>query len=85
MDYNYLYTVEAVYMGRLGTGYSCLLYPLSHISSTIDRARGSKYVCQLSVASYTRFPFKRPPLQLFLGSFGFHRFLNSNVLLLTQF
>ena len=27
-----LYTVEAAYMGRLGTGYSCLIYPLSLIS-----------------------------------------------------
>ena len=29
---SYISTVEAAYMGRLGTVYSCLLYPLSLIS-----------------------------------------------------
>ena len=32
-------TVEAAYMGRLGTGLSGLLYSLSLISSTIDMAK----------------------------------------------
>ena len=58
-------TVQAAYMGRLGTGYACLLYPLSLISlvhltgpggvrKTRPGRPGPKYACQLSVVSYTR-------------------------------
>ena len=32
LQFSILNTVEAAYMGRLGTGYSCLLYPLSLLS-----------------------------------------------------
>ena len=59
-------------MGRLGTGYSCLLYPLSLISVVQYVCffhRGPKYACQLSADSYTRVPFKRLPLYAFLPKF----------------
>ena len=52
-------TVEAAYMGRLGTGYCCLLYPLSLISVvqlTGPGRPGDRNMCvnERSVVSYTR-------------------------------
>ena len=47
-------TEEAPYMRRVGTECSTTI-PLSHISSTNDRAmyaREPKYVCRLSIVSY---------------------------------
>ena len=60
-----MFTVRAAYMGRLGTGYSCLLYPLSLISVKSLTGPGDGNMRANLALSHTRFP---------LG--GFHCIVN---------
>ena len=55
--------------------FSSTISVVSYISSTIDRVRGPKYACHLSVVSYTRVPFKRLPR--YLGSKNLQNHLGS--------